>query len=565
MQKIPTKSQILLAIGLNIICGSLAAQPALSRKLSTYEQALENIDEEKYELAVPKLKQVIEQEPSNADAHAELARAYMDLDNDEGAIEEATRAIALDSKMARAYATRTYCEFKSNRMKEGFADSEKVIKYYTLNPLDAAIWSTYKNRIQAFKMLGRTKEYDAEQPKAYVSNLIDAGEKAREAGQLDDALKKVDIALKLNPQVADLWFMRGVIKSNQTANAEAVEDFSRAIKLAPNVPMLHYFRGDCYQQLGKHQQAIDDFNQIIKAKPKLVAYRFVCETGRLRNELSRDDTSPISLADVYVLRAQSYSAIKKPALAAKDLDVAGRLEPSDDKAFAKKAELTMSDGKFDQAIREYTKSVAANPKDWTRYKERADAYMQSGKNEEALADFSEVIRLTPNEPGAYMLRALALKSMKRYAEAIPDFTKTLDLRADDDDAYMERSDCYRLMHRYKDALADLDRVTALLPANNNFVHEARAKILAESGEKQGILPVVPKLEKPLQSGTEAAKQQPSGTEPEKPHGAEPEKLQQSGTEAPKDDNKIPLLIALGSAILCVLGFFVFKMKAKSKH
>ncbi len=535
MQVIQTNTRILTAIGLSIICGSIFAEGALSRKLSTYEQALESIDEEKYELAVPKLKQVIEQDSSNADAHAELARAYMDLDNDEGAIEEATRALAIDSKMARAYATRAYCEFKKNQIKEGFVDSEKVIKYYTVNPLDASIWNTYKNRIQAFKMLGRNKEFLAEQPKAYVSELIDAGEKAREAGQLDEALKKIDVALKMNPQVADLWFMRGVICSNQSKNAEAIENFSKAIKLAPNVPMLHYFRADCYQQLGKHQQAIDDFTQIINAKPKLVAYRFVCETGRLRNELSRDDTSPISLADVYVLRAQSYSGIKKSDLAAKDLDVAGRLEPSDDKAFAKKAELTMSAGKFDQAIKEYTKSVDANPKDWTRYKERADAYLQAGRNEEALSDFSEVIRLTPNEPGAYMLRALALKSLKRYTEAIPDFTKTLDLRADDDDAYMERSDCYRLMHRYKEALADLDKVSALLPANNNFVQEARAKIIAESGEKPAS----------------SLKQSKVETQ------------QHSPDEKPKEEYSIPALVALIVAILSVVGFFVFKTKPKS--
>ncbi|MBS1956203.1 MAG: tetratricopeptide repeat protein [Cyanobacteria bacterium SZAS-4] len=535
MQLESSKTRILSAIGLSIICASIFAESALSRKLSFYEQALECLDEEKYDLAVPKLKQVIEHDSSNADAHAELARAYMDLDNNEAAIEESTRAIAIAPKMARAYATRAYSEFKTNRMKEGFADSEKVIKYYTVNPLDATIWNTYKNRIQAFRMLGRNKEFLAEQPKAYISDLIDAGEKAREVGQLDVALQKIDSALKINPEVADLWFMRGVICSNQNKNPEAVDDFSKALKLAPNVPMLHYFRADCYQQMGKHQQAIDDFNKIIEAKPKLVAYRFVCETGRLRNELSRDDTSPISLADVYVLRAQSYSAIKKPDLAAKDLDVAGRLEPSDDKAFAKKAELTMNNGKFDQAIMEYTKSVAANPKDWTRYKERADAYLQAGRNEEALADFTEVIKLTPNEPGAYMLRALAYKSLKRYAEAIPDFTKALDLRGADDDAYMERSDCYRLMHRYKDALADLDKVSALLPANNNFVHEARVKILAESGEK---------------------------TNPESSSLPQAGKSQQSAVETRQDGYSIPILVAIAAAVLAVVGFIVYKTKSK---
>ncbi len=151
----------------------------------------------------------------------------MDSDNYEEGIAEATRAINLAPKNERAYATRTYCEFKLSRMKEGFADSEKVIKYYTLNPYDSSLWNTYRNRAQAYKMLGRTKEYLAEQPKAYVFELIDAGEKAREVGQLDDAYRKVDMALKTNPRVADLWFMRGVIQSNQNKNAEAIADLTK--------------------------------------------------------------------------------------------------------------------------------------------------------------------------------------------------------------------------------------------------------------------------------------------------------------------------------------------------
>lgn len=535
MRKRPNDKKIITSLVLGICAGALLGAPALARTFTPYEEALEDIEKEQFQTAEAKLKRLIAKNPADADAHAELARVYMDLNQIEQAIAESTHAIELNPKITRAYSTRSYCEFQRNKMKEGFADSDKVIKFYTINPLDWALWHAHKNRAQAFKMLHRNKEYAAEELNAQIFNALQEAESTRETGSLDVAAEKITDAIKVNSKIPDLWFFRGVINSNQGQFADAISDFDKAIANAsiPS-PTLYYFRADSYQQLGKHQQAIDDLTRIIQAKPRLVAYRYVCETGRLRNELMRDDTSPISLGDIYVLRAQSYAALKKNALASKDLETAGRLDPTDDKAIAKEAELTLGSGKFDKAIRGYTKSVAANPKDWTRYKERADAYMQVGKTKEALADYSRVIKLTPNEPGAFMLRAVAFKSLKKYDEAIADLSKVLELRNDDDDAYMERAECYRAMHRYQDALADLDKAATLAHASKTYVREARAKVIAESTTKQNQSSATAKS----QSSTTTQKQSSS-------------------------DNKPIFLIVIIGATLFLLGLIAANKKNKS--
>ncbi len=531
-----TKTTIILA-SLCALSASNWTLPADARTFSTYEQALEDLDESRVEPARDKLRKIVAQNPGDADAHLELSRACMDLDDCAGTIAESKRALEIDPKLFRAYAYRAYCLFKSGRMKEGFADSEKAISLYTVNPYDWSIWVVYKNRAKAFKMIQRPREAQADLEKANVFVLLDEAGKERESGRLEAAIEKIDNALTLDAHDADLWFMRGVLGSNQGKYWQAIADFTRALKFAPDAVTINYFRGDSYQQLAMHKQAIDDFTTVLKAKPKIVAYRFVCETGRLRNELMRDDTSAVSLDDVYFLRAQSYAALGKLALALKDLDAAGKLDPSDDKAFAKKAELILGTGKFDQAIKEYTKAVAANPTDWTRYKERGDAYLQLGKNTDAINDYSEVIKLTPKEPGAYMFRALALKSIGQYSEAIPDFSQVLALRPDDDDAYMERADCYRLMHQYKEALKDLDKVADILPSNNNFVMEARAKVFAEQGDDDRARIEMLKLEKTRQ------------------------------VEIHKNDSRNQYLVAsmiLAMAVFMGVGLFAF-LKKKASH
>lgn len=59
-------------------------------------------------------------------------------------------------------------------------------------------------------------------------------------GQYQDAERNFDTSLKLNPEEADTYFMRGHVKSKLGDQAGADADIAAAIKLAPNVqPRLH--------------------------------------------------------------------------------------------------------------------------------------------------------------------------------------------------------------------------------------------------------------------------------------------------------------------------------------
>lgn len=467
-----------------VLIVSACAEPSLARDYNIYEQALEDLDESRYEEAEKKLRKVLAANPNDADAHADMARVYMNLEKCPQTIAEATRAIELDPKMARAYAFRSYCFFKSGKLPEGFADSQKLVDYYTVNSNDWAIWNCMDNRARAYQMVGKIREAKADLATVRIYKMLDDAGKLREAGSLEAAIEKIDQILVLEPLLADLWYLRGVVGSNQRKHWQAIADYSRAMRFAGDLPMLYYFRGDCYQQLGMHQQAIDDYSKVIDANPRIVAYRFVCEIGRLRDEHWRDDTSAVNVGDVHFLRAQSYAAIGKLPQALKDIDAVLAKDPKDDKALTLRAELILGTGKYDDAIKDYTRAIEAKPDDWRRYKDRGDAYLRIGKDAEALADFSKIIALTPQEPGSYMLRALALKSIGRYDEALTDFSAVLEKKADDDDAFMERAECYRLMHRYDEALADLSKAEALQPSSKKYVSEMRAKIYAQQGNEE---------------------------------------------------------------------------------
>jgi tetratricopeptide (TPR) repeat protein len=218
----------------------------------------------------------------------------------------------------------------------------------------------------------------------------------------------------------------------------------------------------------------------------------------LRNEILRDDTSCVSLNDVYFLRSQAYFNLGKLTSAVKDLDYVVAHDKTDDKALARRAEIVESTGKNDESIKDFTRAINANQKNWKGYVSRAEALLRLGKDDEAIADFTQVIKLTPDDPGSYVLRAGAYKTIGRYDEAIADYTRALGKQREDD-LLLERADCLRAVHRYDDALKDLERALELDPSNKLLVSALKAKVFQEKGEDQNARVELLELERTHQS------------------------------------------------------------------
>lgn len=478
-------------------CLCLSAPEAQARTYTTYEQALEDLDESRYEKAEEKLKQVIEENPNSADAHAELGRVYMNTDQFLQMEAELNRALQLNDKLFRAYAYRAYMYWRTRRPKQALADSQKALDLYMVNPLDWSAQKVLANRALAYDRMGRRAEAQADRDKERVFITLDEAGKFREVGRLPEALKRVDKGLAQEPTNADLWFFRGVVNANSMKFWDAIADFNRALRFAPQATMLYYFRGDCYDQVGKYQQAIDDYTRVIKAGEPLVAYRFVCESGRLRNLVLRDDTVCVSLNDVYYLRAEAKFRQGKLQAAIKDLDYVAAHDKTDDKALTRRAEIVAGMGKSDESIKDFTRAIVANKKDWSKYVDRAQAYLRLGKDDEAIADLSEVIKLNPADPGAYVLRASAYKQIGKYEEAVSDCSRAFEIKADSD-LLLERADCLRAMRRYDDALKDLDHASEIDRHSVSEARSLRAKILQEQGEDEKARVELQELERQAQ-------------------------------------------------------------------
>ena len=82
--------------------------------------------------------------------------------------------------------------------------------------------------------------------------------------------------------------------------------------------------------------------------------------------------------------------------------------------------------RYDEAIADFTKAIAANPFDFI-YGNRAAAYYSLGRYQEALHDYDRAIELNPDNPNSYNGRALTYRALGNFAAAQQDFSKSCNL------------------------------------------------------------------------------------------------------------------------------------------
>src|SRR5438105_6267056 len=98
--------------------------------------------------------------------------------------------------------------------------------------------------------------------------------------------------------------------------------------------------------------------------------------------------------------------------------------------------------KYDEAIKEFTAAIEANPKSAKAYLNRGTAYramwaqeMTSPtapqKYDAAMADFAKAIEIAPKDEMGYLERGQTFVMQKQYTEALADLSKAAELKPDD--------------------------------------------------------------------------------------------------------------------------------------
>ncbi len=239
----------------------------------------------------------------------------------------------------------------------------------------------------------------------------------------------------------------------------AREDSSEAIRLDPQNAEAFEVRGDAWVGAKRYESAIDDYDAAVRLKPdvaRLFARRAVAFGLMRQFRLAvRDYTEAVRLEHSTAMltdRAGAYKKVRRFDLAIDDESEAIRLDPNSAELYDNRGQTYARNNAYDRAIADYNEAIRLKPTA-SFYLNRGTSYQLKGDLDLAIADYEKAIALDDKLALAYNNRGVALREKGDRRRALADFTAAIRLDPDLEVA---------VAHRKALAL-ELERIGAQMP------------------------------------------------------------------------------------------------------
>ncbi len=281
---------------------------------------------EDYMLSIQYFNQVIGAKPYLAQPYFYRALAKLNLDDYQGAVDDATIAVERNPFIIDAYELRAVALQNMGRGKEAIADYDRVLA--TLPESRGILF----NKALA---LDELEEYDAAAQtfatllryhKNYDNGYVGRARLRLETGDTVGALEDVDKALSLNKNSVNAYLIRADVAINSKRDFNrALEDMNEAIRLQPRYAGFFINRAFLRHNLDDYYGAMSDYDYAIQLDPmNHVAYY---NRALLLAEVHDYDRALSDLDRVLQLRGVDYRALYNRAIIRKEKrDYKGALE-----------------------------------------------------------------------------------------------------------------------------------------------------------------------------------------------------------------------------------------------
>lgn len=188
---------------------------------AAFEEVLAEIKDDSSKL---ELQQAIAQTYYEEGNYAKARGIYQEV---LAAIEDTTKHLPLLQNIARSY-------YEEGNVDEAIATLEKAL---TIVPDDVQTLQLTINLLVAADREDEAQTFMARLPegeKVDPNALLNMGIRLYNENELEGALEKFNRAVAENPNLADVYYYRGLVYLGQEKNAEALADFKKLLEIQPN-------------------------------------------------------------------------------------------------------------------------------------------------------------------------------------------------------------------------------------------------------------------------------------------------------------------------------------------
>ena len=259
---------------------------------------------------------------------------------------------------------------------------------------------------------------------------------------IDGCSKYVAFNPKLKELSASIPADKGSVFSYLGKYGEAVKMYTEALSYS-NYHYYYVCRGDAFIQLKDYAHALNDYNHALELSPndpeylnrkaKVIASQTVISnTGRVNRPLQRFDSNNEKTEDQSLINDKSQV-----------------------NNHSEKGSKLINDGKYEEAVSEYSEVIRIVPYEYAAYFNRAICYSQLRNDDAALQDFLRVVELKPDYLSTYSRLTTIYANRGLYDDAINITTKWISMDPNSGEAFFNRARVFERKGSNIEALNDM--------------------------------------------------------------------------------------------------------------
>jgi tetratricopeptide (TPR) repeat protein len=282
-------------------------------------------------------------------------------------------------------------------------------------------------------------------------------------GNLDAAQRAMELAVEINPTLAESRANLGNIYLRKDRVDDAIYEYRRAIEINPSGGKVYHNLGNAYSQKGWVNDAMGAYEQAIRLDPNYVdayinlavIYGQTQMYAKAQQMLVEAASIDPGRGDIYVKRGDTYFLSREYDRALEEYNTALRINRSDAAAHFGTA---LCYNKLDMPkneIQSYQQALKIEPGLLAARANLGNAYFARKDYAKAIKQYQAYIRIEPDNETIHYNIGAAYSNLEKYAEAAPYYEKALELQPQMADAHRNLGYAYYRLKKYKQAYEHL--------------------------------------------------------------------------------------------------------------
>ena len=326
--------------------------------------------------------------------------------------------------------------------------------------------------------------------------FLKEGDAYKKEGQLELALQRYDLAVKVDPRSTKAWTAKAEMNELLGHKQQAASDRRMLAELDPGEPSYSTNAAKAFLELDSGEVALRLLDQALRVNPKymdalLTKARACLHTGDMDGAMKAADAALAVKAttDTYYVHGLVRSAARDLKTAEFDFEKVLEWNHLYEPAYVALAEVqlrlseqysgnTMRMRTLEKAIERCTRAIELNPGSTDALFTRSKGYAAQKEYAKAIDDVSKCIALGRTDVQVYHQRAMYYQGFGQHQNAVNDLNKALLDRPDDVELLLLRAECREANLDMQGALKDLEVALKVMDGKGGSDIAKRDKVAA---------------------------------------------------------------------------------------